>query len=128
MTIYFSATRESYTFASALQSCDELQYNDAVTRCFIAEAGTSTASHLNPMSSPTTGNLSRNKSFSIVTLTSVSSYASLSSTCFLVYILQGKHVLPTEMSSSIIAKTSSMALLQVYRWHVCVPGVLYYHY
>ena len=38
----------------------------------------------------------------------------LSLTCFLVYIIQGKHVLPVEMSSSITANTSSMTLLQTY--------------
>ena len=60
-------------FASALQSCDALQYSDAVTRFFIVEAGASITSRLNPISSFTTGNLSGNRPFSVVRFTSVSS-------------------------------------------------------
>ena len=60
-------------FASVLQSCDQLQHSDVVTRFCIAEAGTSITSLLNHISSFTTGHLSRNIFFSIVRITSVSS-------------------------------------------------------
>ena len=60
-------------FASALQSCDELQHSDAMTRYVIAEAGTSITSRLNPISSFRTGNLSRTISFSLVRFKSLSS-------------------------------------------------------
>ena len=81
-------------FASALQSCDELQHSGAVTRFFIAEAGTSITI--------------------IVRFTSVSSPKCLFRRHVSSYIyFSGKHVLPAEMSSSIIANTSLKALLQV---------------
>ena len=41
-----------------LQSCDELQHRDVVTRCCIAEAGISITSRLNHISSSRTGNRS----------------------------------------------------------------------
>ena len=46
---------------------------NVVTRCFSAEAGTSLASRLNPISYFGTGNLSITNSFSLVRFTSVSS-------------------------------------------------------
>ena len=102
-------------FASVLQSCDELRHSDSVTRFRIAEAGTSITSRLNPISSFTTGHLSRNISFSIVRFTSVSSPKGLFRRHVSSYIsFRRKHILPAGMSSSIIANTSSMALVQVY--------------
>ena len=111
-------------FASALQSCDELQYGDVVIRFFSAEAGTSITSRLNPIYSFKTGYLSITISFSLVRFTSVSSPMYLFRWHVSSYIyFRGKHVLPAEMSSSIIANTSSMTLLQGSWWRVFVSGV-----
>ena len=79
-------------FSIALQSCDELQYGDIVSRFFSAEAGTSITSHLNPISSFST------------------SFVDM----FPRIYFRGKHVLPTEKSSSILANISSLTMLQVY--------------